>query len=462
MTRKIRDCDLLVLGAGAAGLTAAREAKRRGAHTLLINDGALGGDCTFTGCVPSKALIAAAARGVSFEEAMTRVRDAIDRIASREDASTLRSEDIDVAEGRGELRSPSEVEVDGTRFRARRIIVATGATAALPPVPGLDDTPFLTNETVFSLERKPASMIVLGGGATGAELAQAFARLGTTVTVVEALDRVLAREEPEASDVVHDALVGDGVHVRTGCRVATIETEGRAIRVRLDGDQQIAAEQLLIAVGRVPVSRGFGLEDVGVQTDERGFIRTTNTMATTTRGIWAVGDVTGRMQFTHAAARMAFIAVHNALDRTARLSPKRFDPARIPWVTFTAPQIGRVGMTEAEAANIDGARVAYLPLDEVDRAVAEHDTRGFVKLIAGPRPILRNRGGGRIVGATIAAPTGGELVDEVAFAMQTRAFTGRLAQAVHAYPTWSSALQQAATQFFFTYGGRRARPARSG
>lgn len=453
-----RPYDLMVLGGGAAGLTAVRDARRRGARPLLINDGPPGGDCTFTGCVPSKALLAAAAKGLSFDQAITRVHDAIYRIAVRENAPTLRSEGIDVAEGCGVLRSPTEIDVDGTLYRSTRIIIATGATAAIPPIPGLAETPYLTNENVFSLERRPASMVVLGGGAVGVELAQAFARLGTKVTIVEALDRLVAREEPEASAVVHDALADDGVEIRTGAQVTAIRRSASGIGVELDGENELEAERLLVAVGRAAVSAGLGLENIGVQTDERGFLRTTDTLATTTSGVWAIGDVTGRLLFTHAAARMAMIAVHNALDRTARLRPKRFDPSAIPSVTYTTPQIGRVGITETEAANIAGAKVAYLPLDELDRAIAEHATRGFIKLIAGPRPVLRDLGGGRILGATIAAPTGGELVDEVAFAMHTRAFTGRLAQAVHAYPTWSSGLQQTAAQFFFSYGGRAARP----
>ncbi len=457
-----RDYDLLVLGGGAGGLTAARTAHRLGARTLLINDGPPGGDCTFTGCVPSKTLLAAAAKGCTFAQASSRVTEAIERIAAREDAPTLRAEGIDVAEGRGVLRSPTSVEVGGETFRARKIIIATGATAAVPSIPGLADTPFLTNENVFSLQQPPASMVMLGGGAIGVELAQAFARLGSKITLIESLDRLLSREEPEASTIVHDALTADGVGICTGSAVTKVTNIAQSVRVQLQDGQQINAEQLLVAVGRNPASSGFGLDHIGVQTDDRGFIRTKDTMATTVSGVWAIGDVTGRLQFTHAAARMAFIAVHNALSRTARVRPTRFDTSAIPWVTFTSPQVGRVGITEADAARIDGARVAYVPLDEVDRAVAEHDTLGFVKLIAGPRPLLKNLGGGHILGATIVAPTGGELADEVALAMHTRAFTGRLAQSVHAYPTWSSALQQTAAQFFFTYGGRAARPAGDG
>jgi pyruvate/2-oxoglutarate dehydrogenase complex dihydrolipoamide dehydrogenase (E3) component len=202
----------------------------------------------------------------------------------------------------------------------------------------------------------------------------------------------------------------------------------------------------------------MGLEDVGVALDERGFVRTDATMASSVPGIWAVGDVAGSLQLTHAANRMAFVAVRNALAPWSRIRRQRFDAGQVPWATFTAPEIGRVGMTEADAARV-GGRVAYLPMAEVDRAIATGQTRGFIKLIAGPRPLLRGTGGGRLLGATAVAAVGGELVHEVALAMRTNMFTGRLAQTVHTYPTWSMAVQQAAAQFFFEIGGREARPA---
>ena len=206
-------------------------------------------------------------------------------------------------------------------------------------------------------------------------------------------------------------------------------------------------------------SRGFGLEEVGVELDERSNVRTDDTLATTTHGIWAVGDVTGRLPFTHAAAAMARIAVHNVLSRRPAQLHRRFRAHAIPWVTFTAPEVGRVGLTEADAADRN-ARVAFLPLSEVDRGIATGTTRGFVKLIAGPRRVVGDLGGGRLLGATIVAPSGGDLIHEAALAMHTRMFVGRLAQAVHAYPTWAMAVQQAAAQFVTEIGGRTARPAR--
>ncbi|HYZ99275.1 MAG TPA: NAD(P)/FAD-dependent oxidoreductase, partial [Acidimicrobiales bacterium] len=301
-----------------------------------------------------------------------------------------------------------------------------------------------------------------GGGAIGCELAQAFARLGSNVTVVEAEDRLLPREEPEASAVITAALAADAVDIGAGAELRRAEPLGAegAARLQLASGTTVEVDRVLVAAGRRPNTDGIGLKDAGVAVDDGGHIRTDATLATTAKGIWAVGDVTGRMPFTHAAAHMGLLAAHNALAGRGRRR-QRFDPTPIPWVTFTSPEVGRVGMTEAEAADV-GARVAYLPLDAVDRAITAGETRGFVKLVAGPRRLLRNAGGGRILGATVVAPTGGELIHEPALAMRTGMFTGRLAQATHAYPTWSVAIQQAAAQFFFELDGRSARPARRG
>jgi len=458
-----QEFDLVVVGGGAAGLTAVTEARRRGARTALVQDGPVGGECTFTGCVPSKALLAGAARGESFAGAMAAVRATVARIAAGDEASMARA-GVDVIRGRATLASPTELHVADRRLRTRRIILATGARPLVPPVEGLRDSDPLTNQTLFDLGALPGRLAVLGGGAIGCEMAQAFARLGSTVTVVEAEPRLLPREEPEASEVITEALAADGAKVLTGEQLALVERPGagHAVRLHLAAGAVVDADRVLVAVGRRAATDGLGLAEAGVTVDDEGYVRTDDALATSAPGIWAAGDVTGRMPFTHAAARMALVAVHNALGGPrARLRPRRFDPAPIPWVTFTTPEVGRVGMTEAQAAG-HGGQVAYLPLDAVDRAVTAAQTRGFVKLIAGPRRLLGNIAGGRILGATVVAPTGGELVHEPALAMHTRMFTGRLAQATHAYPSWSMAVQQAAAQFFLELDGRTARPARNG
>ena len=450
--------DLLVIGGGAGGISAAQTAARRGASVLLVQDGPVGGDCTFTGCVPSKAILSAAADGVGFDEAMARVRHAITVIAGNEDDGAMAAQGITVRHGRAIFTASGVVDVDGTTYHAHRTVVATGAGPVVPPIEGLDTIDALTNETIFGLERQPASMAVLGGGAIGVELAQAFARLGSRITVIEAEDRVLSGEEPEASAIVARALEADGVELRTSARLERVEANGAGARLHLSDGAAVEVERVLVAVGRRPASRGFGLEEIGVMLDERGFVRTGESLRTNVPGIWAVGDVTGRLPFTHAAASMGRIAADNALSPSARLWPKRFDTAAVPWVIFTDPEVAHVGMTEAEAAD-HGGRVAVVPFDAFDRAITAGRTDGYVKLIAGPRRVLGNAGGGRLLGATVVGPSAGELVHEVALGIKTGMFAGRLAQTVHAYPSWSMALQLAAAQLFFDIDGRGHRPA---
>lgn len=450
----MRSQDLVVVGGGAGGLAAARAGARRRASVLLVHDGPIGGDCTFTGCVPSKTLIEAARRGLDFSDAMRAVEHTIERIAATETPDVLRREGIGTLTGRAAFRSPTELDVDGSTVQAQRIIVATGAGPAVPPIEGLETVEYLTNETIFALRALPASLLVLGGGAVGCELAQAFAGFGTQVTVVEGLDRLLPREEPEASAAIETAFADAGIQVRTTASVTKAEATASGARLHLDTGDQLDAERVLVAVGRRPNTAGLTPERAGVALDARGFVETNARLATSARGIWAVGDVTGRFPFTHAADAMGRIAAANALGRVGR---HRFQADAIPWVTYTSPEVARVGRAEADAPT--GARVAVQPMTAVDRAITANDTRGFVKLVAGPRPLLRGLGGGRILGATIVARRAGELIHEPALAMHTRMFTGRLAQLPHAYPTWSVAVQQAAAQFFMTVDGRNARPA---
>ncbi len=453
--------DLVVVGGGAGGMAAARAGARAGASTLLVQDGPIGGDCTFTGCVPSKTLIEAAARGHSFPVAMARVHAAVARIAATEDATAFRREGIAVIHGQARFRAAGELQVDGRRVRAHRVVIATGARPRVPDIPGVREIAYRTSDDIFDLETLPATLAVVGGGAIGCELAQAFSRLGAAVTLVQRGDRLLPKEEREASHVVLDALRQDGIAVRLGARVHHIDPSSGHRRpgagaLVLDTGERVAADVVLVATGREPVTEALDLQAGGVDVDDRGFVRTDGHLATTAPGVYAVGDVTGRLQFTHAADEMGRLAAANALGRYRW---RRFDASRIPWVTFTAPEVARIGMTEDEAA-AHGGRVAHLPITEVDRAVTADETQGFVKLIAGPRPVLRGIGGGRILGATVVAARGGEMIGEVALAMRTRMFAGRLAQTTRPYPTWSTALQQAAAQFFFEIGGRRARPAR--
>jgi pyruvate/2-oxoglutarate dehydrogenase complex dihydrolipoamide dehydrogenase (E3) component len=453
------DYDLIVIGGGAAGLGTARAAVRAGARTLLVCDGEPGGDCTFYGCVPSKTLIEAARQGLPFTAAAQRVRDVVARIAATEDAAALRREGIDVLLGRARFTGPGRIHAAGRTLTARRFVLATGSAPAIPPIRGLQAVPYLTNETVFALPALPASLAVLGGGATGCELAQAFARLGSQVTLIEGEDRLLPREDPDASQVIAAVFGRAGIGVRTGARVEGVSADGAGIRVDLAGADGVTAGQLLVAVGRRPVTDGLNLDYIGVRVDDRGQVVTDAHLATTAPGVYAAGDVTGRMPFTHAAFEMGRVAAGNALARRP-WRRRRYRTHATPRVTFTDPEVAHVGITEAQAAH-HGGRVAWLPMDEMDRALAAADTDGFIKLIAGPRPLLCTLGGGQLLGATIVAARAGEMIHEPVLAMATGMFTGRLAAATHAYPTWSSGVQLAAAQFFMTIGGRTARPARS-
>ncbi len=447
--------DLIIVGGGAGGLGAARAARWSGADVALVNDGPLGGDCTFTGCVPSKTLLAAARDRMGFEDAMARVSSTVDRIADSESADGLRKEGVTVIEGRARFATHDSIVVDERRITAPRIIVATGGRPLVPAIPGLDDVEVTTTDQIFSLTSKPRSLGIIGAGAVGCELAQAFAGLGVAVTLFEALPRVLSREEPEASAVIEAALSADGIDVRAGAGIERVEhRDGQIVLIAAEGETVV--ERLLIAVGRRPSSADMGLEELGVGLDSSGHIQTDERLQTDVRGIYAVGDVTGKLPFTHAADEMGRLAAGNALRKGVR---GKFRTSWIPWATFTSPEVARIGMTEAEAAAC-GGRVAELPMSEMDRAITDGRTDGFVKLIAGPKPITRNLFGGRMLGATIVAPRAGEMIHEIALAMRTDAFTGRLAQTVHAYPTWSYAIQKAAGQFFGEVEGRDARPAR--
>jgi pyruvate/2-oxoglutarate dehydrogenase complex dihydrolipoamide dehydrogenase (E3) component len=450
------DYDLIVLGGGAAGLGAARAAARRRAKTLLVSDGPPGGDCTFYGCVPSKTLIESARAGLPYPAAARRIRQAVAAVAATEDAVALRAEGIEVADGRAEFVGPGRIRVDGRVVAARRFVIATGSRPVVPPIPGLATVSYLTNETVFDLRQLPTSLAVLGGGASGCELAQAYTRLGSRVTVIEALDRLLPGEEPEASRVIAEVFAREGVDVRVGAGVAAVSNAGQGVRLDLAGGQVVEAQRLLVAAGRSPITDGMSLDVVGVRVDERGYVVTDDHLATTAPGVHAAGDVTGRLLLTHAAFAQGRIAAGNALSGARRRT--RYRAHATPWVTFTEPEVARVGMTEADAARHRG-RVAWLPMAEMDRAIAADGTDGFIKLLAGPRRLLRNAGGGRILGATIVAARAGEMIHEPALAMATGMFAGRLAASTHAYPTWCYGVQLAATQFFMPVAGRRARPA---
>jgi pyruvate/2-oxoglutarate dehydrogenase complex dihydrolipoamide dehydrogenase (E3) component len=455
--------DVVCIGGGTAGMTAARAARTRGATVAIVErEPRLGGDCTFWGCVPSKSLIEVAklahqARKLSevgFAEPqinLARVMDRKDRIvdgiANDERAELFEELGVSVIRGEAAFEDATHVRVDGRVLEAGSTVLACGTDPAVPPIPGLRETPHLTNRTVFDVRELPDRLIVLGGGAIGLELGQAFSRFGSRVTVVELMDTLLFREEPEAGETVADALRGEGIDLRLGTKAEKVELRGEETVVtvsRGDETEELAADALLVAIGRRANSDDLNLEAAGVET-ERGFVTVDERLRTSAPGVYAAGDIGGGFLFTHVASYEGRIAGVNATG-----ARQKTDYRVVPWVTFTEPEVARVGMTESEAREKhgDAVDVATFPMRLVDRARILGEEDGFVKLVTLRKGRLAKRTGGRLLGAHVVGPKAGELLHEAVIAMQARAFTGRLAQAIHAYPSTSIALQQAAAQLF--------------
>jgi pyruvate/2-oxoglutarate dehydrogenase complex dihydrolipoamide dehydrogenase (E3) component len=434
--------DLLVVGAGSAGLVGARTAASLGASVLLVERDRTGGDCLWTGCVPSKALLAAADLAadvrragrlgvhagdvrVDFAAVLRHVRAAIDAIEPDDSPDALRRAGVAVQHGTARFTGPRSAEVDGAPVRFRQALIATGSRPAVPPIPGLAAAGPLTSETVWDLTELPARLAVLGGGTIGCELGQAFARLGAAVTVLEGADRLLPAEDPDASRLVTEALTGDGATVLAGAPV--VEVAGTALV--LAGGRRVEADAVLVAVGRRPDTAGLDPQAAGVELDGRGFVAVDERLRTGNPRIWAAGDVTGQPQFTHSGGVHGSVAAGNAV-----LGLRRRADQVIPRVTLTSPEVAAVG------APTDGGhpgRVHTVPHRDVDRAVAEGHTAGFTRLVVGPR--------GRIAGATVVGPRAGETLAELTLAVRRGLRTRDLAGSMHPYPTygdgpWSAAI----------------------
>ncbi|MFO1069503.1 MAG: FAD-dependent oxidoreductase [Geminicoccaceae bacterium] len=444
--------DLCVIGAGSAGLSVAAGAAQLGRPTVLVEAHRMGGDCLNTGCVPSKSLLAAAHAAqamrdgarfgvrpvdpdIDFAAVGAHVRDVIAGIAPHDSQERFEGLGVTVLRGQARFRMGDEIEVDGRRVRARRFVVATGSRAAVPPVPGLDAVPYLTNETVFELAERPAHLIVLGGGPIGCELGQAFRRLGAAVTLVD-LGPILPKDDPELVAVVRDRLQAEGIVLRERVKVLAAEP-GPALVVEADGrTEQIVGSHLLVAAGRRPNVEGLDLERAGIAFDKRGII-VDRGLRTTNRKVYAIGDVAGGLQFTHVAGWHGGLVIRNALFRL----PVDATPKAIPWVTYTDPELASVGLGEAAAREHGHAvEVVRWPFAENDRARAERRTEGLVKVIVGRR--------GRILGAAIAGAHAGELILPWVLALQQGLKLSAMASVVAPYPTLSEASKRAAGAWY--------------
>lgn len=434
--------DLLVIGGGTAGIVAARTAAGFGASVLLVERARTGGDCLWTGCVPSKALLACAAVAadvrraarfgvqvdglrVDFGAVMAHVQAAIAAIEPQDSAQNLVAAGVRVVHGTARFTGLATAEVDGRTIAFRQALIATGSEPLLPPIPGLAHADPLTSDTVWSLRRQPGRLVVLGGGSVGCELGQAFARLGSQVTILEAAPRLLMSEDPDAANTVAAALAQDGVSVRTGAAVTAVHHEDAAGRVvQLADGARVEFDRLLVAVGRRPRSCDLGLDTAHVDIDERGYVQVDERLRTTNRRIWAAGDITGHPQFTHTAGVHATLAASNAVLGLRR----RTDVTAMPRVTFTQPEVAAVGLSAAHAER-HGLTVRTVPHTLVDRAITDAQTSGFSRLVLDSK--------GRVLGATIVGPRAGETLAELVLAVRRGLRTRDLAGAIHAYPTYS-------------------------
>jgi pyruvate/2-oxoglutarate dehydrogenase complex dihydrolipoamide dehydrogenase (E3) component len=436
--------DLLAVGAGSAGLAAAVFAARMGARVALVEADRIGGECTWTGCVPSKALIHAArvvhqartsawmdAGTVDFGAVMRGVRDTVGRIAESESAARLQAYGIDVVMGRARFLDAGAVEAGGRRLEARRFVICTGAEPVLPPIPGLLESPYLTHRTVFDLDSLPGRLLVLGGGPVGTELAQAFQRLGSRVSVIEQAGRLLPVADPEAVALIEDRFRREGIELLLGAAVERIERHGGEVNaIASGGNRRLSGDALLVAVGSRPRVAGLGLEEVGVALAPQG-VRVDESLRTSVPNIYAAGDVAGDVRFTHYAVWQGYAAARNALfpGRTRGLRPP------VPWAVFTDPEVAQVGLSEADAGD-RGVEVHRWPVERIDRAQTESDVAGFIKLITAGRD--------RLLGATIVAAGAADLANQVAIALGTNSRLAGLARTIQIYPTRGYGLLQLA------------------
>jgi pyruvate/2-oxoglutarate dehydrogenase complex dihydrolipoamide dehydrogenase (E3) component len=449
--------DLCIIGAGSGGLSVAAGAVQMGASVVLVEKGAMGGDCLNTGCVPSKALIAAAHAAhavrdggrfgvhaaepeIRFGEVRDHVHGVIGAIAPHDSVERFEGLGVQVIKAEARFVDKETVEAGGERIRARRFVVATGSRAAVPPIPGLAEAGFLTNESIFELKQRPDHLIVMGGGPIGLEMAQSFRRLGARVTVIEKFG-ILSRDEPEAVEVVRRRLIEEGVVLLEGVGASAVRKTGEGVEVVLDKEVAgvggaVAGSHLLVAAGRKPNVENLGLEAAGIVFSPKG-VQVDARLLTTNRRVFAIGDVSGGPQFTHIAGYHAGIVIRNALFGL----PAKVDYKALPWVTYADPELAHAGLTEAEALKAGHApQVLSWSFALNDRAQAERATDGLAKIVLGK--------GGKILGATIVGPRAGELIGTWGLAISAGLKIGAVASAVLPYPTLAEVSKRAAGSYY--------------
>ena len=451
--------DLCIIGAGSAGLSIAAGAAQMGARVVLIEAGKMGGDCLNTGCVPSKSLLAAAkvakvarasgklgvqlgAPVVDFKAVHDHVHSVIAGIAPHDSVERFTGLGCTVISARAKFTGPDAVEAGGKRIKARRYIIATGSRAGVPPIPGLADVPFFTNESIFENTVLPNHLIVIGAGPIGCEMAQAHKRLGSRVTLLD-LARMMPKDDPEAVEVVRQRFRAEGIESRESIKIVRVEKhgDGGVAVVLTNGagaEEVLSGSHLLVAAGRQANVEDLGLEAAGVEYTPKGVTVDARLRSTTNKRVYAAGDVAGGYQFTHLAGYHAGIIIRNVLFRL----PAKAAPAAMPWVTYTDPELSQVGMSEADARKAHGDAITVLRADFSgnDRAQAEAETDGFVKVIVGK--------GGRILGATLVGAHAGELILPWVLAISQGLKIGAMANVIAPYPTLSEISKRAAGSYY--------------
>lgn len=447
--------DLCIIGGGAAGLVVAAGAATLGAKVALVEKRALGGDCLYFGCVPSKTLIhsakvaqimrdagsfgiAAHTPDIDLSLVMQRVQSVIEQIEPNDSPERFAALGVEVIFGAGQFAGADEFVVNARTLRARKFVIATGTRPAVPALPGLENTPYLTNETLFAVNGPIRHLLILGGGPIGCEMAQSLARLASGVTLFDLAPRLLPREDDDVSAVIHHQFKQDGIELHLGIQVLKLEHENGETRVLLEHPQHgrywLSGSHLLIAAGRKPNLENLGLEQAGVAL-ENGRLVLDARLRTSNKNIYACGDVAGPYLFTHMAEHQAGVVLRNALFHW----PSRVQTRNIPWCTYTDPELARVGLSESEAIQ-QGIkhRVYRFPFADIDRAVTAGETAGLAKIVTTPR--------GKLLGACIVGPQAGELIAEYVLAISKGMQAADLSNTIHIYPTLAQINRRVADQ----------------
>ncbi|MBA3237493.1 MAG: FAD-dependent oxidoreductase [Parachlamydiaceae bacterium] len=449
---QVKSYPLVVIGAGAGGLVVAIGATKAGKKVLLIEKGNYGGDCTNFGCIPSKSLIASASSAATIKEAkelgieissqviqanqsLCRIREIVTKIRSHENPNALNKLGLETLTGTAKFVGPHDLQVNDEIIKAKQIVIATGSSPTIPAIKGLDKTPFLTNETIFELEEIPKNLVVMGGGPIGCELAQAFLRLGSKVTLIHSHTELLNKEEVCAQEVIAAQFKLEGMSLHLGIGVKEISYHEGHFQIFLENDHKIESETLLISVGRKPNVSSLNLEAAGIRYTDKG-IYADAYGRTNQSHIWAVGDVTGMPFFTHWAenqARSVLTSLILPFPFKKKIDKNQF----IPRVTFTEPEVASIGLSEKEASQSYNIAIYTVPFSQVDRAITTGKTEGYIKIVT-------KKWSSKILGCTIVGPRAGEMLGEISLAMYAGIPLRKLSALIHPYPTYNGAIRKAA------------------